>query len=205
MDVNNKTLALLLIAAMVFSLGGTILVMNNASITGRAVGDTDATVYFNISANVDINFSTDSIDFGSGYVIPGHLCELTSEAASNIDGADCSAFDEQDAGLILDNIGNRNASINLTFNETAATYLVNSDGNGNVSFMISEVNTDDCFGTLSHSSFTAIMNTSSIQVCGGLRAGSDANNQLRIDINITLDEYITGSNTLLIDASAEEV
>ena len=60
MDMSNKSLALLLVAAIVISLGGTMISLNRINemgITGMAAGNVSVTISTNMSCDVDSNIS----------------------------------------------------------------------------------------------------------------------------------------------------
>src|SRR4030066_277530 len=64
MDLSNKSLALLLVAAIIISLGGTMISLNKLNemgVTGLVPGQVTLAITSNMSCNVDSNVS-----FGSG-------------------------------------------------------------------------------------------------------------------------------------------
>ena len=111
-DISNRTLASLLIVAIVISLGGTLFLIQEPGIvriTG-AVTETDAgTLSAEVEQVTAINMTWDTIDFGTGRVQAGQpFCELnTSDAAT----AYCNNFTGQATGFQIENIGNMNVSL----------------------------------------------------------------------------------------------
>ncbi len=150
-EISNKTLALLLIIAIVISLGGTFVSLNRLynlkkifvpEITGLAT-DT-GTLSLTISENVAINFSVnDTMNWGTGAVDTGKTtCLLqsnyTNGSALTYSGDaitnNCTQDDFQTVGnFVVENIGNRNVTLNIT--GSAARTLFGVSG-GNYSFNI---------------------------------------------------------------------
>ena len=127
-EISNKTLAILLIGAIVISLGGTLISLNRLArikvpmMTGFYGLSKEAIVQLDIESNVQVNFTTDTIDWGSGYVSIGEdFCVLNSYDAAI--GANCTSFTPQTAGLILENIGNRNVTLNISMSDNAASFI----------------------------------------------------------------------------------
>ena len=73
-EISNKSLALLLVAAIVVSLGGVFVTLQRLEteyrppITGMADTTDTGTVLLNIGENVAINFTSATMDWGSGAV-----------------------------------------------------------------------------------------------------------------------------------------
>ena len=132
--MSNKTLALILIVAIVISIGGTLISLDKLGkmkipeITGFA--DSDAgTVYLRIPSVTAVNWSTDIINWSSGQVDAGQdSCWIDSngETGGNESGNNCSgtnAFQSQEDGLVLVNIGNKNLTLNLSCGEDADDFI----------------------------------------------------------------------------------
>ena len=71
MEISNKTLALLLVAAIVVSIGGTLISLNNVNqgITGHVTSNATGTTSVNVGAVTTLRFDISSVDFGAGSVI----------------------------------------------------------------------------------------------------------------------------------------
>jgi len=86
-DISNRTLALLLVAAIAVSLAGTWMsfvrlgqVVRVPLVTGLAVGADTATVDLTISSVVEVNWTDAAINWGSGAVDAGKSsCEIDSD------------------------------------------------------------------------------------------------------------------------------
>ena len=127
-EISNKTLAILLIGAIIISLGGTLISLNRLArikvplITGFYGADEEAIVQLDITGLVQVNFTLDEINWGSGYVNSTEdFCVLNSYDAAI--GDNCTNFDPVTTGLVLENVGNRNATLNITMSKDAATFI----------------------------------------------------------------------------------
>lgn len=125
-EISNKTLAILLVGAIVISLGGTLISLNKlgkvrtVTITGLAPGDvnrTEGNVSLTISDITWINFSVATCNFGAGYVRQ-NTCTLNSSGYEDI-GNGCSpewaTSNVCTVPLEIRNIGNNNVSLNISW------------------------------------------------------------------------------------------
>ncbi|MBN1503330.1 hypothetical protein JW930_07360 [Candidatus Woesearchaeota archaeon] len=129
-DISNRTLALLLIIALVISFGGTIVSLNRLSkislpgivpTTGRGTteyGSTNITVLNALS----IRLVENSVDFGVGRVNETTTCanqgfaNMVSGNSAYDDEGDCwieSTGGSPTTGFIVENDGNINASVSI--------------------------------------------------------------------------------------------
>lgn len=117
------TNALMFIAIVAVALAGINLIL-----TINKVGDfkvlsgfaTDTgTANLTIQSNVQINFTTENITWGTGNVPTGwDNCELTTTGTMN-----CTGFSTVSSGLILENIGNENVNLSLYASKDATTFI----------------------------------------------------------------------------------
>lgn len=175
MDISNKALALVLVAAIVVSLGGTFAAMDRLSgfsgITARATAIDTGTVQFEITSNITIEFNPDTIDWGAGYVTSGQQnCTLNTTAyagAAALGGtnpAGCTNFSTVNTPLTVRNIGSVNVSLNITSSADAASFI----GGVNPSFMINVTNNASnpgCPDELQPTDWTEVT-TAGFLVCG---------------------------------------
>jgi len=125
-EISNQTLALLLIIALVISLGGTLLSLQKMgqpiAITGLAGSNvTRGNFTLTVSDVTWINFSRKSCSFGTGYAIGGNPCKMNTSGYENLSG--CSTgFTGAGCNFPLEikNIGNNNVTLNLTFKNSSA-------------------------------------------------------------------------------------
>ena len=133
-EISNKTLAILLIGAIVISLGGTLISLNKLTnvkipgITGFAVNESTegADIELQISSLVKVWWSIPNINWGTGGVNTSTIgCTLQSFAPSI--GGNCTGFDEQLLGLVLVNTGTVDASLKIMTGKDAVGFI----GGGN--------------------------------------------------------------------------
>ena len=148
-EISNKTLALLLIVAIIISLGGMLITLNRLSklfvppVTGFG---TTGTVQLSIAETVSINFSAATMDFGPGAVDTGKagcLVQNNYTNGSNFDNSgtalpftnNCTAddFHGNVSNFAVQNIGNRNVTLNITGGSARTLFGVSG---GNYTFNI---------------------------------------------------------------------
>ncbi|MFH0978271.1 MAG: hypothetical protein V1837_03120 [Candidatus Woesearchaeota archaeon] len=122
-EISNKTLTILLISAIVVSIGGSLISLNKLSgIKPGAAGFASANkTVGNISLTISdvnwINFSQARCNWGTGYAT--RTCKLNTSGYINTSG--CSTtFQACTEALELRNIGNNNCSLNITFKNSSA-------------------------------------------------------------------------------------
>ena len=131
-EISNKSLATLLVAAIVVSLAGTLISLNkigssspvisiSEGLAGRAT--TTGTASIEITQTIEVNASRNTVNFGTGVVMSQYSnCTLTSnqDNATNL----CSTFDAPGTnnGFILENTGNTRINVTAEW-DVAATGL----------------------------------------------------------------------------------
>ncbi len=211
-EISNKTLAILLISAIVVSLGGTLISLNRLAsirspITGLATGDT-ATVDLNIAALAQVNFTTDTINWGTGTVNAGMRCALNSHSASLNDN--CTDFTPQENGLVLENIGNKNLTLAIYMGKTAATFIGGKDPVYQFNVSNSESNScaADSWEVVQGQWYDSVVQASNITICnetdGGFRSGDD-NDELRFDVRVVVPSDAIGAKDDVITADVVEI
>jgi len=128
MENANKALVVLLVAALFISVFGALAAFNRIeglkALTG-AWGGPGQTVYgatnLTISTNLKINFTDDTVNFGSGNPCTG--CSGASIGTDGTNDTACNCGWSIPNGLLLENIGNRYARINISNTKTAATFI----------------------------------------------------------------------------------
>lgn len=149
-EISNKTLALLLVVAIVISLAGTFVALNRLSqfhlprVTGLATSS--GTLSIEVAESVSINFSSATMDFGAGAVdsgkegclvqnnyTNGSALTITGDAIDN----NCTAdpFTGNASNFVVENIGNRNVTLNITGKDARTLFGVSG---GNYSFNITQ-------------------------------------------------------------------
>lgn len=128
MDISNKTLGLLLVAAIVVSVGGTLVSLNKletVSPTGLATSDTGV-VTLSIDQYISIIVEDDSIDFGLCTLEDSGLTLFNSSVAGGYNNSNCDG----PAASAVSNITIRNAGTldaNLILNASVGGVTANGD------------------------------------------------------------------------------
>ncbi len=126
-ELSNKVVIGLLVAVIIVSLAGVFVSIMKlqapSSVTGFASATGTGQVNLTVIQSTNINWTTALLDFGTGSVRAGFPnCTLNTNESNNT--ASCSGFTGR-AGvpLVIENIGNMNISLNLSFDKTAATMI----------------------------------------------------------------------------------
>jgi hypothetical protein len=138
-EISNKTLAILLICAIVVSLGGTLLSLNklqrpgSPQITGMATNATSGVAEVTIMAITQIGFTQGSINFGSGFVNDScTFCQMAATDQGGLNNGGCCLDDSgngwsdtnnYDLPLILENQGNYDVSLTIVADRNATEWI----------------------------------------------------------------------------------
>jgi hypothetical protein len=190
MEISNRTLAFLLVVAIVISIGGTFLSLvklNQFTYTGKATSDTGR-ANFTIESDVSISFTTNAVDFGTGYVNATAANVQNCTMDTNLTkSSDCVNFSAAFWGpFVLENQGNINVSVNLTSNATATEFI---GGNATIrafTFVMQENETGACPVNVTPTTWTAVATASSL-ICGNL-LGTDSTDALNMHIGVVIPE-----------------
>jgi len=202
---SNKVLTILLVAALFVSVFGTLSAINRLdgfqSLTGLwGIADvTDATyasANLTISSLLNVNFTDDVANFGSGYVKAGFdSCTMSTDG---INTSGCSGFTVPN-GLLLENQGNRYASINISNSNYSNSLLGGTKSGYAWMWNVTEgagVSTT-CLGgnftgnTSGYSNLTGVINEVNYQsnnVLCGIFNYTDSNDVINISIKFHIDQ-----------------
>ena len=185
MEISNKTLALFLVAAIVVSLAGTIISLNKlgqVTTTGFAATDT-GTATLQVNSTTSIFFSIDSINWGSGYVNGSYInCTMGSDNKRSLG---CVGFTTVAQGFVLENDGNKNVTVELVANATAAQFIEGSTGGGpEFLYNVSNNETDAC-DTPAPAALTAVNTSAPGTLICDIFHFIDADT-MRIDVEINI-------------------
>ncbi len=176
-EISNKTLAILLVAAIAISLGGTFFSLNRLALLTRAPGTTGyitnptGTAKVNVTATGSLRFSLPSLDFGIGYVNTTNSNQYCSMASGN-DGAGykdgvhkCVDFNAANTfnSLEIENDGNRNLTLTLNSNKAASTFI----GGSSPGFMFYTTNNDTSACPDPEPDVWSDVNTTEMNICQG--------------------------------------
>lgn len=112
-EISNNFLALLVVVAIAVAIAGFMMPAKMTGYTGNL-----GTLAADLNSTTAINFTDDSINFGSVAVPEGWTsCQIDSEDVTN-----CTA-DAPDNGFTVENIGNEDVSLQLYTGKNAADLL----------------------------------------------------------------------------------
>ena len=213
-EISNKTLAILLIGAIVISLGGTLISLNRLArikvpmITGFYGTDEEAIVELSIENVVEVNFTTDEINWGTGTVAVGKsFCVLNSYDAAI--GDNCSSFTPQTNGFTLENIGNRNVTLNVSMEKTADDFIGGTAALSECKWNVSEKESGSAPGLkLTPGAWQDVSSTNAVVVCNSTGGGflcDDSNDELYFDFLVQIPSDALGAKSNVMTASAAQV
>ncbi|MDP6584181.1 MAG: hypothetical protein QF535_05965 [Anaerolineales bacterium] len=177
---NNNVLAIILIVAIVISIGGTA--MSAVKLSGRATSGT-GTTSVTISELIAITVSG-NIAFGSGYVNEsGANATLTSNGTAT----QWSNGTAPTSDIVITNTGNADAQINVNASSNATSWI----GATATAAFAGEVNeVGACGGTLNVTWATLQDNTQKL-LCDVLQ-WENANDAINLNIKLTIPEALVG-------------
>lgn len=220
-EVSNKTLATLLIAAIVISLGGTLISLNKlgkvqvgvmAGITGKATDTGTVNVTIIEDLTIEVNDTNHGIDFGSGVVTnPNAYEDLDSREWNASGGGEGNNtgngnWSEVDDGILIENQGTVDLNITVKSGKLAAGYLCDvgggcSDATPLYNFTCTDAGAGGAEQPEASScqsgetlTSTAISNVTA-QVCCGQLDVQDASNLVRFDVQLRVPADASGAKT----------
>ena len=164
-EIPNKSLAALLVVAIVVSVVGTWLVINQkpgvTRTTGAASFDT-GTASMDIQTTTSIKFSTASVNWGAVKVdlSNGTTCTLNTYAGDGDDGDGCASHDANTVGLVINNDGNNKLKVELSSSNDASGFI----GGTGASYEYKIADGGNCEGGADPTSYTAVP-TSPYTIC----------------------------------------
>ncbi len=173
------------------------------NITGRATGTANLTV----ESVAQLNFTTNNINWGSGKVTEGQTNATlnTAGGASNVTNGNWTG---NTAGLVLQNTGNNNVSLNISAGTDSAGLLGGTSPLYQYNF--TNIESGSCLNStggtdaLNLGTFVSA-NTTNVNVCGKFRY-ADGSDSLRIDLKLVIpSDSRTGAIGDIITATATTV
>jgi len=195
--VENKVLMVLAVVAVGVALANAVVTYNKVSDISGAVVDTG---YANLSIEsfANINFTTDTIDWGSGVVDTGQTEAYLDTKAGTVTNGNWTTNSD---GLVLENIGNVNVSLVMAAGKTAADFVGGT--NPDYDWLFEEIGSGSCVNSSTIGTFQDT--NSSFTVCD-VFAYEDAKDDLKIHINLTVPyNSKTGAQSDTITATATAV
>ena len=210
MDISNKALAMFLLAAIVVSLGGTIVSLNRlGSITTTGFTPASGEVLLSLDEVISITTADNAtVDFGN--------CENDAGTAQTVNsegGADTSTVCDEfsaPAWIAVRNNGNVDVNVTIQSNVTGAaqggSFLASPSSESSLQYRIA--NLGDVGGAgcedVVVGSYTAFAATGTeYLVCGNLTSGND--NTFRSHFQIVVPHDAIGSGSAEIIFTAEKV
>lgn len=201
MDISNKTLATLVVAAIVVSIGGTLISLNQIGTTGP-IGVTGAAtgsghVDLDIQIDTTINMTANTINFGAGAVSGGYpfaTLDSATGSATHWNGTFAAQF------LTIQNDGNVELNITFKSDEDAAAFI----GGTNPVFNYTVINdeTGSCANLATAQSDVEIAPSDNF-VCGNLNMSNTAD-AINLSIGLKIPNDATATQTATFTFTSTE-
>jgi hypothetical protein len=208
-DVSNRGLAVLLVLAIVVSIGGTMISLNKmgTGITGYATDNETGTASLEIESLVQITLTDASVDYG--------ICGLNSSQVLTYDSNGTGASQETDDSstcsgtfpdvMTLENTGNKDVNLTIA-SDTSAADFVNAPSSDLKTFAFVGITNDGgCVDGLqtTFTNFTAA--TTDYLLCNNFTTAS-ATDEVDIGFRVTLPpDAVTGVRSATITITGEEI
>jgi len=217
--VSNKNLALLLIVAVVISLGGTLMSLNKVNqlqelkelpMPGKQTG----MVAYGGKVNLDISPSsgcvvTNNVSFGAAGQ-PTSAVNISTERNNGGEGfGDCTSGASGCSGIEINNTGSVNLLVNFSSDVNATGFLITQTGLGSEDFMVKSRNGTGTNPTerpgCINANVTSWSNvnrttggTPTTNICTNLTS-VNSNDMVSLEFNVTLEPDVTaGTKTALL-------
>ncbi len=183
MAENNTVLvvAVLAVIASLAAAGFSYYAMSQGpKVLGFATNTDSGVANLTVETAVEIEFSDDAIEWGSGRVAYGQASATLDTSAGSVTNGNWTI---ENSGLVLDNVGNVNVSVDLAAVKTAAVFLGGTSPD--YDWKVSETAGGEA-GTCTGMYVTGYENTnSSARICDKMGYLTGAN-ELRIDIKLVV-------------------
>lgn len=204
MDISNRALGLLLVAAIVISIGGTVISLNKLdgfSTTGFATNP-NGTVSLTVGDTESIILTDLAIDFGTCTIPPGSSLNLDSyQAQGGVNNSACTATSGFPDKLVVKNNGNVDTNVTITSNVTGTDFF-NDGTNSWIAYKGTNVGAG-CTGTLV-SAYTNITSTSDLAFCDRLQADT-VSNSAELYISSHLSQTATTGGVMKLTFTANTI
>lgn len=209
MEFSNKTLAWLVVTAIVISMAGTILSLNSLNMTGFVTVNSTGWANVSITTQTALVFAIPSLGFGSGSVngSGGYNCTMYINKTSSpniIQAGGCVGFNSTNPSgvLMLENTGNTMVNVTLNFSANATDFIGGGGGPNpapQFMFSIAENETGSC-NTIHNTTWTNVIENASNSICEGLNY-ADTNDSLTVGIYVVIPSNTPqGSKSVTITA-----
>jgi hypothetical protein len=200
MEISNKTLAWLVVAAIVVSVFGTTISLwnlnNKENFVGYATSNTSGIASVDVSQSVILRFAINATNFGSGSVDGAYNnCTLSINGSSTIHRTlGCLFFNPTSTfgdSLILENAGTSFLNITINVSKNATTFLGGNWSLARLAYAVSNNETGSCLGmnNMTWSEVTVAQVLQNMVICNNLSYADDKDS-IRIGINITIPQDV---------------
>jgi hypothetical protein len=210
MEFSNRTLAWLVVAAIIVSMTGTLISINSLNMTGLVTSNTSGNASVTISSLTGLTFSIPSLVFGSGAVndtTSGYNCTMYINFTTSpniVKSIGCDGFNSTNLGgpLTLENTGNTIINVTLNFSANATNFIGGGGGlNPMPQFMFSvaQNETNSCT-TPFYPSWTNVVENTNVVICNGMDYGANSDS-LAIGVLVVIPSNVPqGTKTVTITA-----
>ncbi|MCA9477866.1 MAG: hypothetical protein KC535_01835 [Nanoarchaeota archaeon] len=187
MEVTNKTLGLLLIAAIVVSLGGTFVSLNKlggVSTTGYATNNETGTVTLAVGTALSI-VTVGNTDIAFGTCTPDTASAITVDSSLNSAGVNNTLCDGTfPDNITIENDGNVDANVTVRSSINGTDFF---DTNGNFEYKVNNVSGDGgCDGIQAQTTFNSFaLAATDYPTCSNFTY-VDANDQMQFSARFTI-------------------
>lgn len=204
----NRSFVVLLIAAIVVSIGSTVINLSSlqriGSISGFALS-AQGTVSFSVNESVSISLTDNTVNFGECVLNNSGLITYMSNETNGttISGFYCDGLSSGPDYMVLENDGNVNVLVNLSSNVSGVNFIGSPTNRGAFWFMATENETGSCTGTLANSwTNISAADPTTYSVCTNL-TNVDTNDALNVWFRLDLpDDTTVGTKSAQITFSA---
>ena len=195
MDEEKLLLVIAVVAVIASLIAAGFTYFSIASLVTKVSGFATGEANLTIESLASINFTTNSIDWGSGQVDSGApSAQLTTLETGNVTNGNWTLATS--GGLRIENIGNVNVSLNLSVGKSPSAFLGGTSPG--YEWNVSNIETGSCLnstggtGNLNLGTWSST-STTSTNFCGILQFVT-ASDSVRIDLNLTVpSDSLTGS------------
>ena len=201
MEISNKALAWLVVAAIVVSIFGTTISLWNLNnkenlLAGNLLTNDTGLAQVTVSQSVVLRFAINATNFGTGSINSSggySSCNLAisgQTSPATIVKTGCNNFNPTTAILVLENAGTSflNVTLNVSGNATNFTGNLPGDAIGLAAFQfnVSNNETGSCVGTLNNQTWSTVPGVPTPQnICTNL-SWTGTTNSLVIGLNVTI-------------------
>lgn len=200
-EISNKTLAVIVVAAIVVTLGSTALILRMGAPVVTGMATESGTAEFNITSVVSIRMVDNLINWGDGAVDAGEdYAWVDSEGNSGNDTA--APFTTQSNGLIVENDGNVDVNLTVASSKDASTFPGGDATNRDFEWKIKNPGTRDNTGTCAISTYADVATTNT-SACSNLTS-EDSGDRVELDLYVQIPSDVApGSQSTTIYFVAE--